>query len=172
MKATQILVGETYALTTYRTTRYLPFATRVRVLAAPAHGKVRVVAADRADAEPYVTTTRKVYSTWSDYEAAKLEEAVREENAAAARAERKAAYDAERAELLNLLGDHGVAVDAFAIQKRYDGRPAVALTLEEVRALLAARPLAYHFPDAEVPLPGDCPTPRVQWGTPRKHDTY
>ena len=153
MKATEILVGETYALANYRTQRRLPFATPVKVVDAPASGKVRVVATDRFDAEPYWTTTRKLVSTWSDYEAAKLEEAVREEAVAAQRAERKAAYDAERAELLNLLNDHGVKADPYRVQKRYDNRAAVSLTLEEVRALIAVRPLVLHFPEADIPLP-------------------
>ena len=153
MKATEIITGETYALTNSRTKRGLPYATPVKVVDAPVSGKVRVVVTDRFDAEPYWTTTRKLVSTWSDYEAAKLAANEREEEAFARRLEREEAYQTERAALLNILGDHGVKADRYRVQKRYDGRAAVLLTLEEVRALIAARPLVLHFPEAEIPLP-------------------
>ena len=154
MKATEILTGETYALANYRPRRGLPYATQVTVLDAPTNGKVRVVATINAfGGEPYWTTTRKLVSTWSDYQAAQLNAQEREEEAFARRLEREEAHRLERAELLNLLGDHGVKADQYRVQKRYDGRAAVSLTLEEVRALIAARPLALHFPEAEIPLP-------------------
>lgn len=152
MKATQIIVGETYAYSPYAR-QGLPWAYPVKVLATPARGSVAVIRTDNDDAKPFTGSTRKVWGLWTDYEVAKVDEQERHEAAAAFRAELEATYQTERAELLNLLGDHGVKADTYRVQKHYGGHAQVTLTLEEVRALIAARPLALHFPEADIPLP-------------------
>lgn len=153
MKATELLVGETYAYAAFRTGRRLPYCRPVIVLNTPQRGKVYVERTDTDVPDTFLASTRNIVSAWCDYEADKLAAEAREEEAFARRLEREEAYQAERAALLNLLSDHGAKADPCRIQKRYDGRAAVSLTLEEVRALIATRPLALHFPEADIPLP-------------------